>query len=120
MPGEELYSNVALSDSRFVEVFRFTTLVVPRPDVKGNGYLAGEFPGGTTTVDGVPSSATVRVLFRPSGGHPGDGYVIAETTSNPDGTWRVDGLNHSLRYDVVGRKEGFNDVIMSNITPAID
>ena len=120
MSAEEMYCHVRLGALKVKQSYPFRAIGVPRPNVKGNGYLAGEFPGGTTTVDGVPSSATVRVLYRPSGGRPGDGYVVAETASAPDGTWRVDGLNHSLRYDVVGRKEGFNDVIMSNITPAID
>ncbi len=82
-----------------------------------NGYLAGEFPGGITTVDGVPTAATVRVLYRPVSGAPGDGVVVAEVQSAPDGTWRVDGLDTGLRYDVVGRKAGHNDVIMADITP---
>lgn len=86
----------------------------------GTGYLAGEFPDGITTVEGVPVAATVRVLLRTESGHVGDGAVIAEVQSAPDGTWRVDGLNTALRYDVVGRKAGHNDVIMANVTPAVD
>ena len=86
----------------------------------GNGFLAGQFPDGITTVDGTPVSATVRVLYRPASGEPGDGAVVAEVQSAPDGSWRVDGLNTALRYDVVGRKAGHNDVIMANVTPAVD
>ena len=86
----------------------------------GPGYLAGTFPGGITTVDAVPTSATVRILYRPAAGAPGDGVLVAETQSAPDGTWRVDGLNPSLRYDVVGRKAGLKDVIMSNVQPKVD
>lgn len=85
----------------------------------GNGYLAGEYPDGTTTVEGAPQSATVRVLYRPGDGQVGDGMVVASTTSAADGTWRVDGLNPNLRYDVVGRKGGFNDVIVANVQPAV-
>lgn len=85
----------------------------------GPGYLAGQFPGGITTVDAVPVSATVRVLYRPEAGAQGDGLLIAEVQSAHDGTWRVDGLNPALRYDVVGRKAGFNDVIMANVTPEV-
>lgn len=87
---------------------------------KGNGYLAGEFPGGITTVDGVPVTATVRVLLRTVAGHPGDGSLVAEVESAPDGTWRVDGLPTGFKYDVVGRKAGFNDVIIANVSPAIE
>ena len=86
----------------------------------GVGYLAGEFPGGITTIDGVPAAATVRVLYRPASGAAGDGVVVAEVQSAPDGTWIVEGLNPALKFDVVGRKAGFNDVIMANVTPAVD
>lgn len=95
---------------------RFDTPPLPT----GNGYLAGEAPTGLTKVDGVPSSATIRVLLRTERGHPSDGCIVAETQSNQDGTWRVDGLNQNLRYDVVGRSEGFNDVIVANVQPELD
>lgn len=85
----------------------------------GAGYLSGEFPGGTTTVEGVPTQAEVRVLWRGPAGHPSDGVLVAKTQSAPDGTWRVGGLNPNLRYDVVGRKDGFNDVIASNVQPVV-
>lgn len=88
--------------------------------VKGNGCLAGSFPDGTTTIEGVPTSAEVRVLLRKPSGEAGDGVVVAVTQSAPDGTWMVDGLNPDLRYDVVGRKAGFNDVIMANVAPEVD
>lgn len=91
-----------------------------RLPLTGNGYLAGEFPDGITTIDGVPNPATIRVLLRTSSDHPGDGVLVAEVQSNQDGTWRVDGLNQNLRYDVVGRSEGFNDVIVANVQPELD
>ena len=71
-------------------------------------------------MDSVPTSATVRVLYRAESGLLGDGLLIAEVESAPDGTWRVDGLNPALRYDVVGRKAGLKDVIMSNVQPKVD
>lgn len=83
---------------------------------EGGGSLAGSFPAGVTSVEGVPTSATVQVKMR-SPGDPGDGAVVAEIQSAPDGTWSVTGLPTHLRYDVVGRKDGFNDVIVSNVQP---
>lgn len=83
----------------------------------GSGYLAGEYPGGTTTVDGVPQSAEIRVLWRDPNNSYMDGVVVARTVSAADGTWRVLGLNPNLRYDVVGRKDGHNDVIAANVQP---
>lgn len=88
-----------------------------RLPLSGTGYLAGTHPDGTTTVEGVPSKATVRVLLRTPSGHPGDGAVVAEVESAQDGTWRVGGLPMGFTYDVVGRMDGFNDVIMADVTP---
>ena len=89
---------------------------VPRT---GAGYLAGEFPGGITTVEGAPVSAEVRVLLRRPSGKVGDGAVVAVTQSAADGTWRVNGLPLGFTYDVVARLAGQNDVIMADITPAV-
>lgn len=85
----------------------------------GNGYIAGTYPNGLTQVDGVPAAATVRVLHRPLSGGFADGVVVAEVQSEPDGTYLVEGLDPDLRYDVVGRKEGFADVIVSNVAPKV-
>lgn len=86
---------------------------------RGAGFLAGDYPGGITTVEGVPASATVRALYRPVGGAPGDGVVVAEVQSGQDGVWRVDGLHPAYKFDVVGRRDGFNDVILSNVSPSV-
>lgn len=85
--------------------------------LQGDGYLAGEYPDGITTVEGVPVPATVRVLLRGTPGRPEDGMVVATTESSPAGTWAVYGLNADLRFDVVARHDDFNDVIGSNIQP---
>ena len=98
---------------------RRSVIGMPARVPSGTGYLSGEFPGGTTTVEGVPTQAEVRVLWRGPAGHPSDGVLVAKTQSAPDGTWRVEGLNPNLRYDVVGRKDGFNDVIVSNVQPVV-
>lgn len=94
-----------------------TVLPNGNANVRGNGYLAGEFPAGITTASGVPVSAVVRVMLR-APGDIGDGQVVAEVMSAADGTWRVDGLSTVLRFDVVGRLNGYNDIIMAGITPA--
>lgn len=83
----------------------------------GLGYLAGEFPGGLTTVEGVPVTATVRVHYRPAEGSVGDGTLVAQVQSAADGTWRVDNLDPSLTFDVIGRLDGYNDVIVAGVKP---
>lgn len=88
--------------------------------LNGNGYFAGSFPDGITSIAGKPISATVRVLLRSTVNGDGDGSIVAKTVSAPDGTWRIDGLRTDLKYDVVARYDGENDVIMSNVTPAIE
>ncbi|AVQ84294.1 hypothetical protein [Variovorax sp. PMC12] len=105
----------AMEEARFGWKREYVPFMLPSV---GAGYLAGEAPGGTTTVDGVPKSATVRVLYRPAAGTDGDGAVVAEVVSAADGTWRVDGLNPGLKFDVVGRKNGHNDVIVANVSPS--
>lgn len=87
---------------------------IPAP---GPGYLAGEFPGGVTSVDGIPTTATVRVLYRPEEGALGDGVLVAQVQSAPDGTWRVDGLDPALKFDVIARKVDYNDVIVAGVRP---
>jgi hypothetical protein len=83
----------------------------------GAGRLAGEFPDGITTVEGVPVAAEVRVLLRRPSGAPGDGAVVAAVRSAPDGSWEVTGLPMGLAFDVVGRRAGFNDVIVAGVYP---
>ena len=85
----------------------------------GPGRLAGEFPDGITTVEGVPVSAEVRVLLRRPSGKLGDGAVVAVVQSAADGTWEVTGLPEGFTFDVVGRKNNHNDVIVANITPEV-
>ena len=81
----------------------------------GTGYLAGDYPVGITKVDGVPSAVEIRVLWRGRGDD--DGCLVAKTMSDNTGTWRVSNLNPNLRYDVVARKDGFKDQIMTDVTP---
>lgn len=88
-------------------------------DVSGHGYLAGSSPDGITKVEGVPTSLEVRVHYRPESGSVGDGALVKSTISNPDGTWLVEGLNPDLKFDVICRHEGYNDMILSNVSPAL-
>jgi len=87
------------------------------PVLTGSGLLSGSSPTGLVTVGGAtPAVATIRVQLR-FPGDPDDGVHVAETTSAADGTWVISGINESLRYDVIGRYAGYNDVIMSDVTP---
>lgn len=86
----------------------------------GQGYLAGGFPDAITRVEGVPAPAEVRVIYRGEQGQLGDGHLVAEQVSGPDGTWLIEGLNPDLKYDVICRHEGYNDMILSNVSPALD
>ena len=70
-------------------------------------------------VDGVPVSAEVRVLLR---NHPNKDYdmlVVAKVQSANDGTWEIHGLNPNFKYDVIARYTGYNDLIMSDLTPKV-
>ena len=83
----------------------------------GAGYLAGESPGGQTTVEGAPVSAQVIVRIRSDPSSPYDGATVQVTNSSPGGTWLITGLDPGRQYDVIARHPDHNDVIMSKITP---
>lgn len=84
---------------------------------QGEGWLGGSPPEGGARVEGVPSPAVIRVLLRTEEGNPLDGFVIAEVATGRDGSWRVDSLDPSLKFDVVCRYAGYNDMILSNVSP---
>lgn len=90
----------------------------PPRNTSGHGYLAGNLPDGLTMVEGVPTSATIRVHLR-ADGQPGDGMLVAETTSAEDGTWLVQNLDPDLKFDVICRYPGYNDMILSNVSPVL-
>ena len=93
------------------------TFKTTRPPRFGTGYMAGTYPDGLTTDGNVPVSAEVIVQWRGPAGHPMDGVVCGRTVSAQDGTWRVDGLNPALTYDVKARMENRNDAIRTQGVP---
>ncbi len=79
----------------------------------GAGYLAGKLTGADPLLP-----ASIRILYRHANqGSLGDGYLVAVTTPNAVGEWRVENLNPALKFDVVARREGFNDVITAGVSP---
>lgn len=98
-----------------VEV-RFDLTESERPE-GGNGRLSGSFPAGVTSVEGAPGPATIRIHYRAENGEPGDGVLMAEVQSNHAGVWQVDGLDPALKYDVICRAPGYNDMILANVSP---
>ena len=83
-------------------------------DTSGPGYLAGEYPGGKTTVNGVPQAATVKVFYELGSG---DWQLAGETVSSIAGAWMVTGVDPDKRFQVLGRLAGYNDVILANVQP---
>lgn len=85
------------------------------PSARG-GLFAGTYPGGITSVEGVPTSATVLVRVR----HPGrtvDGALVSSTQSDGAGSWELDNVDPDALYDVVARKAGERDVVQSGVAP---
>lgn len=83
-------------------------------DTTGPGYLAGEYPGGTTTVQGVPTAAEIRVFYElPSG----DWQFVGSATSTSSGTWQMLNVNPDYTFHVLGRLSGYCDVVVSNVQP---
>ena len=83
--------------------------------VDGPGYLGGEAPEGRTTVNGTPVSADVDVFYELDNK---DWQCVASTTSQPDGTWSIVGLNPDKKFNVVARHASFGGVIAVDVQPS--
>ena len=81
------------------------------------GYLAGEYPGGTTTLEGTPVAADIRIAWRSPDEGPNDGLIVARTRSNISGEWQVLGLTMGELYDVIGSLDGYQDKIVAGVSP---
>lgn len=92
-------------------------MAVSGSPIGGSGVLSGALPDAITSILGVPAVADIRVLYRPAGGALGDGVLVARTTSAVNGSWQVSGLNPALKYDVVARISGYNDMVWSGVSP---
>lgn len=88
------------------------------PDgVSGDGFLGGTYPVGGVTDDGVPvGSAEIEVVLRNPGGM-GNGAIVATTTTDASGSWRVAGLSMNHTFDVIARTADRNDAIVSRVVP---
>lgn len=90
------------------------TLHTSNKNIKGNGYLGGDFPDYVTKVEGVPTQTEI-IVFEHEGCE-----LVRKIQSENTGAWRVDNLNPDLRYDVVCRYAGYKDEIISNIKPFVE
>lgn len=89
-----------------------------RRKFEGAGTVAGTFPEGITVVDNTPVQATVRAVARLPAGL-GDGREMAEVQSAPDGTYLITGLSTDHEFDIIGRLNGYQDVIVGRVRPAL-
>lgn len=95
------------------------SLFLPYRPKQGQGYFSSSFPDYLITVEGRPASGVIRVLLRTPRIPESDGCLVATTTADVAGQWRIDGLDADMRYDVVCRVEGYNDIIFSNVKPKV-
>ena len=81
---------------------------------RGQGYLQGQYPDSVALKGTQPVQATIRVVLRSNDG-PGDGQLIATTTAQANGSWKIEGLNPNLSYDIIARLQGSQDVIIPGV-----
>lgn len=86
-------------------------------DVSGDGSLSGSYPDGIVTDKNVPTESDITITLRQLSNKTLDRLVVARTKSAQDGTWVVNNLNKSLRFNVISTKVGRNDIIASDVTP---
>lgn len=83
---------------------------------RGQGYLQGQYPDSIALKGTQPVQATIRAVLRSNDG-PGDGQLIATTTALANGSWKIEGLNHNLTFDIIARLQGCQDVIVPGVKP---
>lgn len=95
-------------------------IVSPAAAYRGHGYFAGEAPvsgspDGRFKILGVPAKGRIVVFERTSM------IIVAETMSASDGTWRIDYLDPTLLYTVIGYDDtgAQNSAIQDWVKPAL-
>ena len=88
---------------------------VRKAQYSDSGYFAGDFPDGITSVENIPTGDLEVFVYTRS-----NNKLVAKTKSAQDGTWRINGMNPNLRYDVICRCAGHNDMIWSNVSPCVE
>lgn len=87
----------------------------------GDGYLGGDPPSGDddgrAKILNVPRRVLVRVYVMRD---PVDVQYLASVLSGYDGVWRIQGIDRSVRYRVVGTDPGglVNSAIQDWVVPA--
>lgn len=83
------------------------------PHYRGNGYIAGESPGGLVTAGGVPAARQLELR------HFATRITIMRLTSNSDGTYLFDGLDPTVQFEVIGRDQTgtYGQVIVGPVLP---
>lgn len=78
----------------------------------GPGYLAGEDPG-LVTVAAAPASREIEIRVRKTR------KLMATGFSNSDGSYRFDGFDPDIEFDVISRdwQNVWNDVIIAAAKP---
>ena len=87
--------------------------------LQGESFLGGQYPDSSIKAEGTPSDADVFVKIKDRSSLF-DGHTVAKLHSDVSGEWKISGLSDDMVFDVVGRKEGFNDVIVSGVTAELD
>ena len=121
---DKIGSNGELSDTKksiSIRCFSEIETVAIKSVPSGDSYFAGKLPDGLTTISGEPTSATVLCVVRNSTKYPHlNGVIVKKVESNLDGTWLIPDVDPTLTYDIIGRKTGYNDIIVANVTPIQD
>lgn len=100
-------------------MFDLLTLVFCDDELGGQGYIAGELDpdpegiDGIVTVSDAPAAREIEIRDRKTR------RVVVVGFSNADGTYRFDGLNPDIEFDVIARdwSRTYTDVIQPAIKP---
>ncbi|WP_202758269.1 hypothetical protein [Delftia acidovorans] len=94
-------------------MMRFNASLASATPTARQGYLAGEYPQGITTKNGIPCKA--RILVTEASTY----RAVASTVTSESGTWLVAGLDTERRYNVIARDiaQEYSDVVAVRVRP---
>lgn len=94
-------------------MMRFNASLASATPTARQGYLAGEYPQGITTKNGIPCKA--RILVTEASTY----RAVASTVTSESGTWLVAGVDTERRYNVIARDiaHEYSDVVAVRVRP---
>lgn len=107
-------NSLIVSDARNISALSYNSIVNSRPSLSnGQGIFAGKLPDYFARLaDGLPATNLVIELYM-------EGYKVAETTTDVNGAWFFENLDHTKMYDIIAKHPTLEAIISSKRYPKL-